>query len=246
MKRSILILGATSAIARATANTFAEKGFPLYLAGRDLEELNKIAQDITIRYGVKVYKGTFDAENTESHALFLENVVKETGGLSGALLAFGDTGTQSASIQDFNKSQLIIFRNYIGACSILHYLANYFESQKSGFIIGISSVAGDRGRESNYVYGSAKAGLTAYLQGLRGRLHHSCVHVLTVKPGFVDTAMTFGLPGMFYLADPKEVGEKIVRGLEKKKEVMYIPCFWRVIMAIIKSIPEKLFKKLKL
>jgi short-subunit dehydrogenase len=120
------------------------------------------------------------------------------------------------------------------------------ERQESGFIVGISSVAGDRGRQSNYVYGSAKSGLTAFLQGLRNRLYPSGVHVMTVKPGFVDTAMTFGLPGLFLVANPQDVGEKLAASAEKGKDEVYIPGFWRYIMAIIKSIPERLFKTLKL
>jgi len=117
---------------------------------------------------------------------------------------------------------------------------------KRGFIIGISSVAGDRGRQSNYVYGAAKGALSLYLQGLRNRLHPSGVRVITIKPGFVDTAMTYGLPGMFLVASPQAVGESIASSPGKSADVVYLPWFWRYIMLIIKHIPEPIFKRLKL
>lgn len=246
MSQSVLILGATSPIARATANSLAKKGHPIFLAGRDEEELQRIASDIHIRYGVDTHYGRFDADQYDQHQLFLSDVIKKMGGIDGAVVAFGDMGEHQGSIKDFSLANQVISRNYTGACSILTHIANTLEQQKSGFIIGISSVASDRGRQSNYIYGSAKGGLSLFLQGLRNRLSSSGVHVMTVKPGFVDTSMTFGLPGTFLVANPKDVGEKIIKGLEKNKDVMYVPWFWTIIMGIIKMIPEKIFKKMKL
>jgi decaprenylphospho-beta-D-erythro-pentofuranosid-2-ulose 2-reductase len=136
--------------------------------------------------------------------------------------------------------------NYLGAMSVLDQCANLLATAGAGFIVGISSVAGDRGRQSNYYYGSAKAGLTAYLSGLRNRLSGQGVQVLTVKPGFVDTAMTYGLEGMFLVASPEDVGRQIVRAVEKRRNTVYLPWFWRYIMLIIRHIPEFLFKRLKL
>jgi decaprenylphospho-beta-D-erythro-pentofuranosid-2-ulose 2-reductase len=161
------------------------------------------------------------------------------------VLAFGYLGDQLAA-RDFKVGEKIIAANFTGAASILSHCANYFELKKSGFIIGIASVAGDRGRQSNYVYGAAKGALALYLQGLRNRLYVSGVQVITIKPGFVDTAMTYGLPGLFLVASPQYIGERIVNSLEKPADVVYLPWFWRYIMLIIKCIPEPVFKRMKL
>lgn len=246
MKGGVLVLGATSAIARATSEALAKQGYSLFLAGRDQEEIRRIASDLAIRYQVSVKCGSFDAERHKEHPRFIQNVVKELDGLEGALIAFGDLGNHQKATLEFGETEQIINRNFTGACSILHECANYFATKGSGFIIGISSVAGDRGRQSNYIYGAAKGGLSLYLQGLRNRLHAKGVHVLTVKPGFVDTAMTFGMPGMFLVASPDYVGRKIVKALDKHRDVVYIPWFWRYLMIIIKCVPEKIFKRLKL
>lgn len=246
MTEPVLILGALSSIARASADAFAAKGHPLYLAGRDTEELARVASDIKVRYGVPCSYGRFDAEAFGEHLPFLQNVVNEMGGLYGVLLAFGELGDQTQATMDFSNAHTIIDRNYTGACSILTHCANYLGKMEKGFIIGISSVAGDRGRQSNYVYGSAKAGLTVFLQGLRNRLFHAGVRVITVKPGFVDTAMTFGKPGLAMVASPQYVGEKIVEALQKSRDDIYLPWFWRYIMLIVRNVPEFIFKRLKL
>ena len=245
MNKPVLILGATSAIARGTAAAFAARGHALYLASRDLDELQRSAADLHIRYGVEVRYGLFDAEATATHAEFLEKVIAEMHGLEGVVLAFGYLGDQMAA-RDFKQGARVIAANFTGAVSILSECASYFEPQKRGFIIGISSVAGDRGRQSNYVYGAAKGGLSLFLQGLRNRLFASGVRVITIKPGFVDTAMTFGLPGLFLVASPQKIGEDIVNTLKKSADVVYLPGFWRFIMLIIKHVPEPIFKRMKL
>lgn len=245
MSKTVLILGATSAIARATAAAFAARGYSLYLASRDQDELARIAADLRLRHNVEVRHGLFDAEATDTHEAFFNSVVAAMPNLSGVVLAFGYLGDQQAA-RDFNVGARVIASNFTGAASILSYCANHFESIKSGFIIGISSVAGDRGRQSNYVYGAAKGALSLYLQGLRNRLFASGVRVITVKPGFVDTAMTYGLPGLFLVASPQTIGERIARTLDKSADVVYLPWFWRYIMLIIKHIPEPIFKRLKL
>lgn len=244
--KPILILGATSAIARSTANAFAAGGYPLYLAGRDEPELERLASDLKIRHQVEVRYGTFDAEDYESHEEFVHRLRAEMGGLYGVLLAFGYLGEQELAARDFVERVSIIARNFTGAVSVIEHCASHLEKERAGFIIGISSVAGDRGRQSNYIYGAAKGGLSIYLQGLRNRLFRSGVRVLTVKPGFVDTAMTYGMPGLFLVASPEYVGQRILRALEKGRDIVYVPWFWRYLMLIIKLIPESLFKKLKL
>ena len=245
MSESVLILGATSAIARGTAAAFAARGAALYLAARDLDELQRSAADLRLRYGVEVHYGRFDAEATATHAEFFQSVLEAMPDISGVVLAFGYLGDQQAA-RDFNVGAKVIASNFTGAASILSLCANYFEPLQRGFIVGISSVAGDRGRQSNYVYGAAKGALGLYLQGLRNRLFASGVRVITVKPGFVDTAMTFGLPGLFLVASPQDIGARIVRALDKSADVVYLPWFWRYIMLIIQHIPEPIFKRLKL
>ena len=245
MSQSVLILGATSAIARASAHAFAARGYRVYCAGRDMEELRRIAADLEIRHGTEVKYGRFDAEATDGHRAFLDGVTEEMEGLDGLLLAFGHLGDQVAA-RDFSAGAAVIARNFTGAASILGHAADYFESRGRGFIIGISSVAGDRGRQSNYVYGAAKGALSLYLQGLRNRLFPKGVRVITVKPGFVDTAMTFGMPGLFLVASPHYVAERIAGALDKGGDVLYLPWFWRYIMLIIVHIPETVFKRLKL
>lgn len=246
-KQTILILGATSAIARAAAFCWAKRGYNLYLASRDKHELERISADISIRCGVVVRHSVFDIGEFSTHESFIGKVLEETSGnFCGVLLAAGYLGNQATAVTDFGEAKKIIDVNYIGACSILTQCANVLIGRKETFIAAISSVAGDRGRQSNYVYGSAKAGLNVFLEGMRNRLFPQGVHVLTIKPGFVDTAMTYGRPGMFLVASPELVAETIVKAVDKRKNIVYIPWFWRIIMGIIQSIPECIFKRLKL
>ena len=245
MSDAVLVLGATSAIARATAVAFAARGDALYLASRDEDELRRISADLRLRFGVEVHFGFFDAEATETHEAFFKSVITVMPNLYGVVLACGYLGDQ-ISARDFSVGAKVIAINFTGAVSILDICANYLESLQRGFLIGISSVAGDRGRQSNYVYGAAKGALSLYLQGLRNRLYASGVRVITIKPGFVDTAMTYGLPGLFLVASPQSIGEYIVSSLNKSADVVYLPWFWRYIMLIIKHIPEPIFKRMKL
>jgi decaprenylphospho-beta-D-erythro-pentofuranosid-2-ulose 2-reductase len=245
-KGVVLILGGTSPIARAIANDMASRGYDIYLASRDVEELSRIATDISIRFGVKTWVKEFDADRFASHSKFLQEVIKQSNGLDGVVLAFGYMIEQSKATLNFEVAQDVLTRNFIGACSILEECADYFEAKRDGFIAAISSVAGDRGRQSNYIYGAAKSGLSTYLQGLRNRLFPFGVNVITIKPGFVDTSMTFGKKNMFLAADPKGVGKAIGDAIQKGKAVVYVPWFWRYIMWGIRSIPESLFRRLKL
>ena len=247
MKGTVLVLGATSPIARAVAASFAERGHPIHLGARDAEAASRIAWDLGIRYGVAARWSLFDAHDIAHHEVLLAECDAEAGGeLDGVVLAFGLLGDQARAEHDVAHAEEILEVNLGGAVSILTHAANLLESKRRGFIIGIASVAGDRGRQSNYVYGAAKAGLAVFLGGLRGRLAASGVRVLTVKPGFVDTPMTFGRAGMFAVARPERVGEAIVRALEHGREVVYLPGFWRAIMGAVRIVPEKVFKRLKI
>jgi decaprenylphospho-beta-D-erythro-pentofuranosid-2-ulose 2-reductase len=244
--RNILILGATSAMARGTAAAFAARDDTLFLAGRDSEELQRLAADLSVRYHVPVHQAVFDIADVDSHAGFVGQVTKTLGGLDGVVLAAGFMADQSEAASNFTLVQRMVQVNYLGAMSVLDHCAAQLVAAGSGFIVGLSSVAGDRGRQSNYYYGSSKAGFSAYLSGLRNRLAGHGVRVLTVKPGFVDTAMTYGLEGMFLLASPEDIGRSIVRAVEKQRNTVYLPWFWRYIMLIIRHIPEFVFKRLKL
>lgn len=246
MSGAVLILGATSAIARGTAAALAQRGYRLYLAGRDVESLRREAADLAIRYGVTVHFGAFDAGAHDGHAAFLQRVTDEMGELEGVLLAVGYLGSQEKATADFQETLTIINRNFVDAVSVLNLCADRLEQRGHGFIAGIASVAGDRGRQSNYTYGAAKGAFALYLQGLRNRLFPAGVRVLTIKPGFVDTAMTWGMPGLFLVATPAYVGARIVAAIERGRDVIYVPWFWRYIMLIIRSIPERLFKRLTL
>jgi short-subunit dehydrogenase len=246
MTEPVLILGATSAIARHVAAALASRGHTLFLAARDVEEAGRAASDLRIRFGIRVESGAFDAEDYESHAEFLRGVVERLGELHGVVLAFGYLGEQELAERDMDEWGRIIGRNFAGAVSILNLCAERLEARGAGFIVGISSVAGDVGRQSNYLYGASKAGFNVYLQGLRNRLFRAGVHVLTVKPGFVDTPMTYGKPGLFLVASPREVGQGIARALRRGSEVVYLPWFWRWIMLALKLLPEEVRKRLKL
>lgn len=245
LTRGVVILAATSAIARAMANEFAARDYALILAARDMEDAEAIAQDLRVRHEAVVNAMHWDAADFDSHADFVEQCLERLGGkLEGVVMVSGFQEDQKRAESDWESSKRSIDVNLTGAISVLNRFANRLEGQGRGFIIGISSVAGDRGRQSNYMYGAAKAGFTAYLEGLRNRLFHVGVHVLTVKPGFVDTKGTYGeVP---FAADPKAVGRSIVRALEKRRNVIYVPWFWRYIMLIIRLVPEAVFKRLKM
>jgi short-subunit dehydrogenase len=243
---SVLILGATSAIASALAREFAAHKFDLVLGGRDREELSALASDLNLRYGVRAGVLPFDALEAKTHAASLRPFLSEADGvLEGAVVCMGYLGDQAKGQSDWEEARLILETNFTGCVSALNILANHFELRRAGFICAISSVAGDRGRQSNYLYGAAKAGLSVYLQGLRNRLFHAQVKVITVKPGFVDTRMTYGRPGLFLLASPERVAKGIFRAVVGRKDVIYSPWFWRLIMLIVRSIPEAIFKRMR-
>jgi decaprenylphospho-beta-D-erythro-pentofuranosid-2-ulose 2-reductase len=240
----ILILGASSDIAIATAHKYAQNGYSIYLCSRNIEELKKEAKNIEIRHEVNVSVLYFDALDYESHKEFYSDLPVKP---KGVLLAFGLLGEQGTQQKQFELAKSVIDTNYVSAVSILEVVSQDFEKRKSGFIVGISSVAGDRGRSSNYIYGSSKAGLSTYLQGLQHRLCKSNVHVLIVKPGFVATKMTadMNLPDPL-TAKPNEVSSAIYMGIEKKKNVIYVKRIWWLIMLIIRKIPNFIFKRMSL
>ncbi|MEE9368299.1 MAG: SDR family oxidoreductase [Pontiella sp.] len=240
--KNLLILGATSDMAQAVAKEYASAGWNLTLAARNLELLEPIASDLRVRANVNIVPLQFNAENFSSHQHFynaLENAP------DAVICVFGYMGDQIEARTNFEEVRKTIDVNYTGMISILNIVANDFETRGHGAIVAVSSVAGDRGRQSNYMYGSAKAGLTAYLAGLRNRLAKAGVHVMTVKPGFCRTKMTenMELPGAL-TAEPEQVAQAIFKGLEKKRNTIYTLWMWRWIMLIIRHIPEFVFKKM--
>lgn len=237
----VLIIGASSDIAGAVAREYAKHGYDLFLAARRPEELGAFGNDISIRYGKNARPVYFDALDYKSHQAFYDALDPKP---EGVVCAVGYLGDQDKAQQDFTETDRIIQTNYTGCVSILNIIANDFEQRKSGFIVGISSVAGDRGRKKNYIYGSAKAAFTAYLSGLRNRLYEAGVQVLTVKPGFVDTKMIKGMDTPQKLtAQPEEVARDIYKAQSSGQDVLYTTWVWRYIMAIINAIPESVFKK---
>lgn len=242
--RCALILGARSDIGRAIARRLAQQGVFVHLAARHAERLDADVQDLAIRYGAQAAAWEFDALDFGSHEVFCQRLNPAP---DLVICVFGYLGDPEAAEQDPAEAQRIVATNYTGAVSILMQAAKLLKAQGQGCIVGISSVAGDRGRGSNYLYGSAKAGFSAFLSGLRNRLFAVGVHVITVKPGFVRTAMTDGLPLPAPLtAAPEEVAEALWRALRKSRNVIYVRPVWRYIMLIIKLIPEPLFKRLSL
>ncbi|MCU4653400.1 SDR family oxidoreductase [Roseibacterium sp. SDUM158016] len=244
MSRSVLILGAASGMARAIARSFAAEGHAIRLAARDPERLKDDRDDLVTRYGVEVTLHPFDALDLASHAGFVAGLpdLPEV-----VVCAVGTMGTQEENAADPEAGAMVMRANFEGPASILGHLANAMEARGSGTIVGISSVAGERGRASNYVYGSAKAGFTAFLSGLRNRLAKKGVHVVTVLPGFVNTAMTEGLDLPARLtAEPEEVGAAVLKAVTSRRNVVYVRPIWRIVMAVIRAIPEPVFKKTSL
>ena len=228
----------------AIAEKFASKGYHIQLAARNVNRLLPLQSDLAIKYSVRVSVHEFDALAFDTHKAFFDSLEPKP---DVTICVFGYLGENEKAATDWQQASRIINTNYTGAVSILNVVAEYYVSKGEGAIAGISSVAGERGRQSNYLYGSAKAGFTAYLSGLRNSLYHKGVHVTTVQPGFVYTKMTedLKLPPLL-TAKPEDIGEAVFKAVVKKKNVVYVKWFWKPIMMVIRTIPEFIFKKLKL
>lgn len=244
--RKVLILGATSAIAQESAKIFAAKGDPLFLVGRHEGRLKIICDDLRVRSPAAVHYAVSDLNRLEQHEALIERATETLGGLDTVLIAHGTLSDQAACEQSIQTTEQELRTNLLGPISLLTLIANRFEQQRTGCIVAISSVAGDRGRRSNYVYGTAKGGLTIFLQGLRHRLHAAGVQVLTVKPGFVDTPMTQSFKKGFLWVGPDYIARGIDSAIERGRTTVYLPWFWAAIMAAIKATPERIFCRLAL
>jgi decaprenylphospho-beta-D-erythro-pentofuranosid-2-ulose 2-reductase len=244
--RKILIVGASSAIAEATARIFAERADSLYLVARKQDLLSSIAADLQVRGAGKVGMEVMDANDVAAHEPMLRRATEALGGLDTVLIAYGTLSDQKACEESVDLTLRELTNNGVSTVAMLTAIAAMFERQKAGTIAVISSVAGDRGRQSNYVYGSAKALVSTFLSGLRQRLSKSGVAVVTIKPGFVDTPMTAAIPKGPLWAKPQQVAAGIVKAIDRSSAVVYLPGFWWAIMLIIRCIPERIFQRLKL
>jgi decaprenylphospho-beta-D-erythro-pentofuranosid-2-ulose 2-reductase len=213
-----------------------------FLVARSKEKLTSVAQDLLVRGALRVDMIVADLDDTQAHPQMLSVATSQLGAIDLALLAHGILGDQASAERDYFITEQVLGTNLLGPVSLLTWLANYCESQGQGTLAVISSVAGDRGRKSNYVYGASKAGLNAFLSGLRNRCDRSGVQVLTIKPGFVATPMTAHIPKNGLFATPEQVARGILNAVRKRKDIVYVPWFWWPIMAIIKTVPERYFK----
>jgi short-subunit dehydrogenase len=244
--KKILVLGATSGIAEATCRIWAAQGAQLFLVARNPEKLAAVAADLKLRGAAYVGTAVADLDDTDKHPELLAHAINSLTGMDVAYLAHGVLGDQARAEQDFEHTAQILFTNLMAPVSLLTWLANYCVQRHAGVLAVISSVAGDRGRKSNYVYGASKAGLTAFLGGLRNRVDREGVTVLTIKPGPVKTAMTASMKGSEKFADVNKVAQTIVDAIDKRVDNLYVPFQWQPIMFIIRNIPDRIFKKLNL
>jgi decaprenylphospho-beta-D-erythro-pentofuranosid-2-ulose 2-reductase len=243
----VVVVGATSGMGRAIAREFAKAGCNVVVAGRRGDELEIQAKDLAVRYGVNASVCAFEARDFAGHDDFLRACEQALAApIDGLMLCHGVMPEQEDAERDFDRVRTMFEVNYLSMASLLNRAALHFEAQGHGWICAISSVAGDRGRASNYLYGASKAALSATLSGMRPRLARCGVSVTDVRPGFVDTGLTWGRPGMFLVASPEQVARDVVRGIRKNRAVVYTPFFWAGIMAIIRAIPDFVFRRLSI
>ncbi|WP_295536519.1 SDR family oxidoreductase [uncultured Thioclava sp.] len=244
MNSSWIILGATSGIARAVIRKLAAQGHAMFLAGRNISELEAIAADCRLRGARMAEVMSFDARDASNYGQLIARLRDEEGELNCAVFT-GSMPDQEVIDANPNMIEGVLADNLTGPATFLTMFAPLMEERGCGAIAGVGSVAGDRGRLGNYVYGAAKAGFATYLSGLRNRLGRSGVHVMTIKPGPVDTPMTYGMK-LPLMTTPDAVAEDILNGLKRKTNVLYTRKIWRLVMGIIRVIPEPIFKKMSI
>lgn len=244
--KKVLIVGAGSAIAKAVARILAARGDALYLIARNAENLSILAEDLKVRGASAVHTEVLDMNNLDEHEKMLGRADAALQTMDTVLIAHGTLSNQKACQSSVAETLAEIKTNALSVVSLLTLIGNLFEERKTGAVAVISSVAGDRGRQSNYVYGAAKSLLTTFLSGLRQRLTGSGVRVITVKPGFVDTPMTKDFKKSLLWAPPEKVAYDIVKALDRGNGELYTPGFWRPIMLVIRHVPEFVFCRVKL
>jgi decaprenylphospho-beta-D-erythro-pentofuranosid-2-ulose 2-reductase len=245
--KNIFIFGATSAIAQATIRLFAQEEVHLYLIARHEEKLRAVTADLRVRYpSLLLSSFVVDLADVESHAALFAAIQTAAQTIDLAFITYGSNSDQAACQSSYMQAEAALRTNLLSVISLLTHLANIMEAKHHGTIAVITSVAGDRGRQSNYVYGTAKGALNVFLQGLRNRLYPQGVHVITIKPGFVDTPMTKDYKKNALWAQPEQVARQIKKGIDKQRNTIYVPSFWLGVMTAIKLIPEELFKRMRL
>ena len=242
----VLVLGATSAIAQATTRLLADSGASFFLVARDPYKLGAVVSDLQTRGAKTVFSLAADLDTIDDHASMMQSAVQILGTIDMALLAHGVLGDQKAAEREFAVAEAIYRTNFLSPASLITLLANYFEDRGTGCLAVISSVAGDRGRKSNYVYGASKGALSILLDGVRNRVDRAGVQVLTIKPGFVATPMTAHLPRGPLFAEPRAIGRGILRSVAARRDTVYLPGFWRLIMFFVRSIPGRVFKNMNM
>ncbi len=240
----ILVLGATSAIAMAVARRLASQGAHFFLVARNSDRLDAVQRDLLTRGAASVAAQAMDLDDTAAHLAMLAAAVQSLGTIDLALIAHGVLGDHKQAQADYAIAEAVLRTNFLSAVSLITWLADYFESTRQGTLAVISSVAGDRGRKSNYVYGASKGALNIFLDGVRNRIDRAGVQVLTIRPGFVSTPMTAHLPQGPLFASPEKIARGILKAIARRKDVVYLPGFWAPIMFVIRSIPQSIFKKL--
>ncbi len=246
LPKSTLVLGATSAIAMAVLRKMAPNGTRFFLVARSQTKLEAVRMDLLTRGAANVDILVADLDDTALHPTLIDRAILALGDIQLALIAHGVLGDQQVAQANYAAAEAMIRTNFLSAVSLVTILANYFEAQRSGTLAVISSVAGDRGRKSNYVYGASKGALNIFLDGVRNRIDRSGVQVLTIRPGFVATPMTAHLPQGPLFATPDVVADGILRAIQKRSDIIYVPGFWAFIMFVIRSIPQSIFKKMNL
>jgi decaprenylphospho-beta-D-erythro-pentofuranosid-2-ulose 2-reductase len=240
------VLGATSSIAIATMRRLVSPTTHFMLVARNSDRITAVAQDLITRGALAVDTWVMDLDDTTAHGEMLAAASERLTKIDMALIAHGVLGDQHAAEADFEVAAAILHTNFISTVSLVTWLANYFQNQHSGTLAVISSVAGDRGRKSNYVYGASKGALNIFLDGLRNRIDREGVQVLTIKPGFVATPMTAHVPHNALFATPDQVALGILKAIERRKDVVYVPWFWFWIMTLVCAIPGSRFKKMNM
>jgi decaprenylphospho-beta-D-erythro-pentofuranosid-2-ulose 2-reductase len=243
--KKVVILGATSGIALEVQRQLAQKGCELFLVARSSQRLAEVASDLPVRGAKQVFSCAADLALIEQHAAIFDFARHALPDFDTVLLAYGSMHDQKKSENSIDVLLDELQVNYVSATAILTLFAADLERRRTGCLAAITSVAGDRGRRSNYAYGSAKGALSLFLQGLRSRLHPAGVRVITIKPGPVQTPMTDHMPNAVRFADPELVADDIVRALERRSpDVLYTPRVWRYVMAAVRQVPETIFKRL--
>jgi decaprenylphospho-beta-D-erythro-pentofuranosid-2-ulose 2-reductase len=243
---TVLVLGATSSIAIATMRQLAAPHRRFMLVARNGDRLTAVAQDLLARGALTVDTWVMDLDDTTAQPEMLGIAVERLGAIDLALIAHGVLGDQQAAEANFDTAAAILHTNFISTVGLITWLGNYFQAQGAGTLAVVSSVAGDRGRKSNYVYGASKGALNIFLEGLRNRIDRDGVQVLTIKPGFVATPMTAHVPKNALFASPERVARDILKAVERRRDVVYVPWFWTWIMLLVRSIPGSRFKKMNM